>query len=199
MKNFIGIDDSKDGNISILSENKNNNINNKVSILERKEICQGNFKFKFEVNPSHNLIKPITISVGFEIDYYDETDMNVINEGNDLIDMEKNLKMGALYETLTLMRHFYVFKKTNTVHVLINVCSGKFFVVGGNELERKNNREYLNKTNSEILYLRSFYRIQLKQIKNVRPIFKYNKKDLNIVDININGNNLDNKLNKIIE
>ena len=55
----------------------------------------------------------------------------------------------------------------------------------------------MDKSNTEILYLRSFYRIQLNQINDVRPIFKYNKNDLQFVDININGNKVDNnQLNK---
>ena len=136
--------------------------------------------------------KPIQISVGFEIDYIDNTDINVINEeDNNKIDNGKKIKIGALYETLIVIRHFYIYKKTSKVHVLINISSGKFFVVGDEELENVNNREYVNKSNSQILYLRRFYRIQLEQIKDVRPIFKYNKKDLQFAEININGNKLD--------
>ena len=188
LKNFIGIDDSKDGNISILSEKKSININNKL--CRNNGVYKGNFKFKFEITPFNDLVKPIIISVGFEIDYIDYTDINVVNEENNEIISEKNLKIGAFYETLVVMRHFYIYKKTNKVHVLINISSGKFFVVGDSELDKRNHKQFLNKSNSEILYLRSFYSIQLKQIKAVRPIFKYNKRDLSLVDIDINGNKL---------
>ena len=195
LKNLFEINDNMDENIFILSEKKNDK-NNNISNLKPNDLYKGNFKFKFEISPFKEIVEPIKITVGFEIDYIDKTDINVINDGYNMLNDEKEIKIGALYETLVVLRHFYIYRKTNTVHVLINICSGKFFVVGESELEKRNNREYLKLSNSEILYLRTFKKISLNQIKKVRPIFKYNKNDLKIVNININGNNLDKKVIK---
>ena len=195
LKNLFEINDNMDENIFILSEKKSDK-NNNISNLKPNDLCKGNFKFKFEINPFKEIIEPIKITVGFEIDYIDNTDINVIDDDYNMLNDEKEIKMGALYETLVVLRHFYIYRKTNTVHVLINICSGKFFVVGESELEKRNNKQYLKLSNSEILYIRTFNKIFLRQIKNVRPIFKYNKNDLKIVNININGNKLDIKLIK---
>jgi hypothetical protein len=136
-------------------------------------------------------MEPIIITVGFEIDYIDESDINVVGEDKYQLNSIKDIKMGTFYETIMVLRHFYIYKKTNTVHVLINICSGKFFVIGENELNKRNSKLYLNSQNSEILYLRNFNKIYSNQIKDVRPIFKYNKNDLKIAHITINGNGLD--------
>ena len=37
-------------------------------------------KFKFGINPLKDNIEPIKISEGFEIDYIDDIDINVLNE-----------------------------------------------------------------------------------------------------------------------
>ena len=192
LKNILEINDQADGNFSILSENKDDSI---ISNSEQNNIIKGNFKFKFEVIPLNEIDEPFMISVGFEIDYIDETDQNLINKENKKLEDDKNIKMGAVYETLILMRHFYIYKSTNIVHVLLNITKGKFFVVGENELQKRNRKVYLNPDNTEICYVRSFNNIQLCQIKCVRPIFKYNKNSLQIANININGNALKNNKN----
>ena len=192
LKNLLEINDQVNGNISILLENKDDCL---ISNSEQNMIIKGNFKFKFEVIPLNEIDKPIMISVGFEIDYTDETDQNVINMENKKLEYDKNIKMGAVYETLILMRHFYIYKSTNIVHVLLNISKGKFFVVGENELQKRNKKIYLNPDNTEICYVRSFNSILLSQIKCVRPIFKYNKNSLEIAIININGKTLKNNKN----
>ena len=189
LKNILEINDQVDGNISILSEHKDDNI---ISNSEQNNIIKGNFKFKFEVIPLNEIDEPFKISVGFEIDYIDETDQNLISKENKKFEYDKNIKMGAVYETLIIMRHFYIYKSTNIVHVLLNITKGKFFVVGENELQKRNKKEYLKPENTEICYVRSFNNLQLCQIKCVRPIFKYNKNSLQIANININGNALKN-------
>ena len=181
LKNLIKINDNQDWNISILSEKKNN-INENTNLSNK-----GNFKFKYEITPIKNIVEPFKISVGFEIDYIDNDDINLINEEN-----EKNynkVKLDSLYETLSILRHFNIYKKTNKVHILINITEGFFFVIGENELQKIDKFQF---SNNEIFYLRRFIGIQLNKIKDVRPIFKYNKKDLYIADIEINGNKLNN-------
>ena len=198
LKNLSKIEDIKDGNISILSHKNDKSDINKPKI-EGANILKGkgNFKFKFEINPLNSLGKPIKITVGFEIDYIDDTDINIISEENNQIH-DENIRVGCLYETLSVMRHLLIYKKTNIIHVMINIFEGKFFVVGKNELDKRNNRKLLKRSPSAILYLRNFPKIKLNQIRDVRPIFKYNKNDLQFVDINISGNKLNNnQLNNI--
>ena len=89
------------------------------------------------------------------------------------------------------MRHFYIYKKTNRIHVLINISKGKFYIVGEKELEKRTNGEFLDVSKCEALYLTNFYPLCLNQIKDIRPIFKYNKNALQIADININGKKID--------
>ena len=198
LRNFFSFHDYKDKNISILCEHKDINING--SNYKNNDIYKGNFKFKLEIIPLKELIKPIKISVGFEIEYIDNTDINVIHEEDiNLIDNCVNKKIGSLYETLVVMRSFNIYKKTNKMHVLINISNGKLFVVGDDDLEKINNKTFVDKSNSEILYLRTFYRISLNQIKDVKPIFKFDKNDLLLAEININGKYIDNNiLNNII-
>ena len=189
LKNLSEINDQLDGNIAILQENKDDCI---ISSSEQNEIKKGNFKFKFEVIPLNEIEEPFMVSAGFEIDYIDLTDKNVISKENNTLKYDKKIKMGAVYETLILMRHFYICKNTNIVHVLLNISKGKFFVIGEDELQKKNNNIYLDADNTEIFYIRSFNNIKLKQITCVRPIFKYNKNSLQIANININGKTLKN-------
>ena len=198
LRNFFSFHDYKDKNISILCEHKDINING--SNYKNNDIYKGNFKFKLEIIPLKELRKPIKISVGFEIEYIDNTDINVIHEEDiNLIDYFVSKKIGSLYETLVVMRSFNIYKKTNKMHVLINISHGKLFIVGDDELEKINNKTFVDKSNSEILYLRTFYRISLNQIKDVKPIFKFDKNDLLLAEININGKNIDNNiLNNII-
>ena len=186
LQNIFEINDNMNEKLSIISEKKYNDINEK-----QYDICKGNFKFTFEIDPFDEIMEPIIITVGFEIDYIDESDINVVSEDKYQLNSVKDIKMGAFYETLVVLRHFYIYKKTNKVHVLINICSGKFFVIGENELNKRNSKLYLNSQNSEILYLRNFNKLYFNQIKDVRPIFKYNKNDLKIAHITINKNELD--------
>ena len=186
LQNIFEINDNMNEKLSIISEKKYNDINEK-----QNDICKGNFRFTFEIDPLDEIMEPIIISVGFEIDYIDESDINVVGEDKYQLNSVNDIKMGAFYETIMVLRHFYIYKKTNTVHVLINICSGKFFVIGENELNKRNSKLYLNSQNSEIMYLRNFNKIYSNQIKDVRPIFKYNKNDLKIAHITINGNGLE--------
>lgn len=162
-----------DKNILILTE-KN---------LENKEnsISKGNFKFRFEITPYKELKEKLKISVGFEIDYFEEEN----------ISLKKNdQKMILSYETLILIKHFLISKKTNKIHVMINISNGKFFVIGNDELEKRSKKIFLNSENSEILFLKNFKGIKLEYIKDVRPVFEYNVNYLKLVNIDVGRNTL---------
>ena len=74
---------------------------------------------------------------------------------------------------------------------MINIAEGLFFVIAKNELQNIDKIQFQNNNIDNILYLRRFNKIKLNQIKDVRPIFKYNKNDLKIVNIEIKGNKID--------
>ena len=135
----------------------------KKPTLNDNSINNGNYKFKFSIIPKKELKEPLEISVGFEIDFVEE---------NSLIEKE-NKKMKLICDTFSLIKNFLVYKGTNKVNVLINIPNGKFFVIGNDELEKRNKRIFLNSENSDILYLQNFPPIKQENIKDVRPLFKY--------------------------
>ena len=160
----------QDKNILILTEK---NIENKENSINK-----GNFKFRFEITPYKELKEQLKISVGFEIDYLEE----------DNILKKENKKMNLSYETLILIKHFLINKKTNKIHVMINISNGKFFVIGNDELEKRSKKVFLNSENTEILFLKNFRGIKLDYIKDVRPVFEYNINYLKLVNIDVGRN-----------
>ena len=155
--------------------NNDNNINkiyNKNDSID-DEIINGNYKFSFAIIPKSQIKKKIKIEVGFEVNFIDENDIDIINE-------EENTESDDSNE-------IPIYKKTNQIYVLINIEKGKFFVVGEKELNIKNNKDNLLSNSFNILYICNFQMILLERIKEVKPIFKYDKKALNVVEISING------------
>ena len=171
------IPDPHDKNRLILTEKNDKNKENSIS--------KGNFKFRFEITPYKELKEQLKISVGFEIDYLEE----------DTISKKENMKMNLSYETLILIKHFLINKKTNKIHVMINISNGKFFVIGNDELEKRSQNIFLNSKNSEILFLKNFRGIKLEYIKDVRPVFEYDINYLKLVNIDV-GRNILNEYSK---
>ena len=159
------IQNSQEKNIVTLSEKPggNNNISKD----------KGKYKFRFEITPIKELKEPIKISVGFEIDYFEE---------NNLIKKE-NAKMNLFYETMILINHFFIYKKTGQVYAMLNILNGKFFVAGKDEIDKRNKKIFLNSENTDILFLKNFPVIKLENIKEVRPLFKYNKNSQHLANI----------------
>ena len=171
------IPDPHDKNRLILTEKNDKN--------KESSISKGNFKFRFEITPYKELKEQLKISVGFEIDYLEE----------DTISKKENMKMNLSYETLILIKHFLINKKTNKIHVMINISNGKFFVIGNDELEKRSQNIFLNSKNSEILFLKNFRGIKLEYIKDVRPVFEYDINYLKLVNIDV-GRNILNEYSK---
>ena len=172
------IPDPHDKNRLILTEKNDKN--------KESSISKGNFKFRFEITPYKELKEQLKISVGFEIDYLEE---------EDTISKKENIKMNLSYETLILIKHFLINKKTNKIHVMINISNGKFFVIGNDELEKRSQNIFLNSKNSEILFLKNFRGIKLEYIKDVRPVFEYDINYLKLVNIDV-GRNILNEYSK---
>ena len=160
-------------NYSLLEKNENN---------ERSTNNKGNFKFKFEIIPYKELESPIKITLGFIFDYL--TEVNISKKDNKKINLSHTSKM--------LVQHFYINKKTNNINVMINITKGKFFVIGKEELDKKTNKIFIEPENSEILFLENFKGIKLDCIKDVRPIFEYDKNSLELANIIVGGNELNN-------
>ena len=170
--------------------NNDNNINkiyNKNDSID-DEIINGNYKFSFAIIPKSQIKKKIKIEVGFEVNFIDENDIDIINEEeNTESDDSNEIPLHSLIQKFCILRQFQIYKKTNQIYVLINIEKGKFFVVGEKELNIKNNKDNLLSNSFNILYICNFQMILLERIKEVKPIFKYDKKALNVVEISING------------
>ena len=158
--------------ILIYSEKPFNNKENSIN----KGKDKGNFKFKFEITPHKELEEPIQLSVGFKIDYFEENN-NLFRKGKKKIEL--------IEETLSLIRKFKLYKKINTVHALLNISNGKFFIVGRDELEKRRKKIFLNSENSDILFLKNFPPINLKLIKDVSPIITIDINYAKLVNIEV--------------
>ena len=175
-------------NFIIKNNNKNYsyyyNINN-----YNDEIKDGSFKYSFEIIPKIQNKVCVKIEVGFEIDFIDENDEDTIEdeENNESISDDNETALNSIIQKFSVLRQFKIYKQTNQIFALINVEKGKFFVVGEKELNSTNNQDNLSFNKYNILYTCKSQMISVEQIKEVRPIFNYNKKDLDIVEIMLNG------------
>ena len=178
------------GNNEIKNLDKNNIIeeNFKIGELNNNKYNNGSFKFSFEINPKTQNKICIEIEVGFEIDYVDDNSTNILNEEGDnefINNNNEEIVLDSVIEKFSILRQFKIYKKTNIINVLINIDKGKFFVVGNKELKEGNNNILLNKK-YKILYMGNFQGISFNKLKEIKPIFKFNKNDLNVVDIMLN-------------
>jgi len=175
--------------IKILNNSKNNKIDEKFNGM-KNNIFNESFKFTFEINPKNQSKINTKIEVGFEIEFIDEEDDINNNNLEDEDESNDNSVLSSISQKLSVLRQLKINKKTNVINALINVKEGKFFVVGNKDLNGKNNKELLSSKNNNILYLWNFQKINPTQVKQIIPIFKYEKKDLYIIDIIINGKNI---------
>jgi hypothetical protein len=170
--------------------NKNNKIDDNINGM-KSSIFNESFKFTFEINPKNENKISTKIEVGFEIEFIDEEeDINNNNLEEEDESNDNSSILSSISQKLSILRQLKINKKTNVINVLINVKEGKFFVVGNKEINGKNNKELLSSKNNNIFYLWNFQKINPTQVKQIIPIFKYEKKNLNIIDIIINGKNI---------
>ena len=175
--------------IKILNNSKNNKIDENYNGM-KNNIFNESFKFTFEIKPKNQSKICTKIEVGFEIEFLDEEDNINNNNFEEEDESNDNSILSSICQKLSVLRQLKINKKTNVINVLINVNEGKFFVVGNKELNGKNDKELLSSKNNNILYLFNFQKINPTQVKQIIPIFKYEKKALNIIDIIINGKNI---------
>jgi hypothetical protein len=169
--------------------NKNNNdINDSQIINANGLVLKDSFKFIFEIKQlkSDNNNNFIKIEIGFKIKYINVQDMNLIIDEH-LINKDKiNFKIGSLYDSVEIKKNLMIFKNTGKIYVLINVNRGKFFIIGNDELNKRKLNIFLNKTNTEIFFIKNFYSICVPFIKNIEPIFQFDKKEAKNFEIKFN-------------
>ena len=174
-------------------ENNSNKIDKKKKYDENDIFKKGYYKFSFEINPKINSKICINIEVGFEIDFIDQNDnsFNEEEEIEDSLNENDDIILDSIFQKLCISRRLNIHKKTNQIYVLINIIKGKFFVIGENEFNDIINKEFINSNIFNILYISNCQIIPIDKIKDIKPIFHYNKKDLNIVEIINNGRKIE--------
>ena len=99
-------------------------------------IKNGNFRFNFQIiqlKEDNNI--PIELEVGFEIKYINYQDMNLIIDEH-LINKENiGFKIGSLYDSLIMNKHFIVFKNRLYIFYVyrwnrIKILEKKYFSIG---------------------------------------------------------------------
>lgn len=156
------------------------------------------FKFTFEINPKKKNKICTIIEVGFEVDFVDENDIDLLNdddeEDNNPINNSDNNDniLDSVCQRFFVLRKFKIYKKTNIINVLINIDKGKFFIVGGKELNDINEKKFSLSKKNNLLYICNCQSVTLRQIRGVKPVLNYNKKDLYFNEIKINGKELEN-------
>ena len=163
-----------------------NGINDKkINIKDSAQ--KGCYKYELEITPINekNNIHA-KISVGFEIEYINISDMNLIIDENMINDENKDLKIGAICENDEIKKNLIIFRKTGVLYILININIGKMFIIGKEKLEKLEKKQECN----DIFFVKNFEPININFLKNINPIFQFNKTYLNIFDIKINGKNI---------
>ena len=101
--------------------------------------------------------------------------------------------MDSVCQKFSVCRKLNIRKKTNKINAFINIDKGKFFVVGDEELNELINKDDFDlPENLNLLYLCNCQNVPLEHIIEVRPILKYNKKDINFAEIIMNGKKIGN-------
>ena len=150
------------------------------------------YMFKFEIIPlkeENNSF--LTIEVGFNIKYINIQDMNLIIDEKFINKENINFKIGSLYDSLKIKKKLIIFKKTGIIYTLINIDKGKFFITGQEELEKRKFNIILNKANTKTFFIKNFFSIMNISLKNIEPIFNFDKNDLKNYDIIINDKKIE--------
>ena len=150
-------------------------------------IKNGNYRFSFQIillKEDNNI--QIELEVGFEIKYINYQDMCLIKDDHLTNKENINFKIGSLYDSLIMKKHFIIFKNTGIINVIINISRGKFFIIGEDELNKRKQNIFLDKNNTQIFFFKNFYPISSIHLKNVKPIFNYDKKVSKYVQIKVN-------------
>ena len=176
---FISIQDSSISNGAL-----NNNSKSQDNVMNKESSEKGCYMYKFEVNEikDKNEDNDILgkISIGFELEYINVSDMNLIVDENMINKENKNIKIGAMCENDEIKKNIIIFKNTGVIYILINVNKGKMFIVDKDQLEKK------EKENNDIFYVKNFNAINIYFLKSIKPILHCSKNIFNNFEIKIN-------------
>ena len=185
---------SKSQNFSI--ENNINNNKKEINIFhqEKKQqkincgIDNGNYIFSFRIVPKKKKIIDVNIKIGFEIIYVDEDDSEINMDEESSETFDESIIFGCTYQKYYIVKNLNVHRKTNNINVLMDILKGKFLIFKDIDNSESNINQNISLQN--ILSSFDCQKISKDKIKEINPIFKYDSKDLKIVDIFINGNPL---------
>ena len=178
IKNIENTNEKIESNININNISRlNNQIN--LSCSQDKDI----FKFSFKIIPKGKNDINISIELGFEIIIIEEdnNENNLENEESSE-SSEKSITLSNTYQKYYIFKHLNIHKKTKNIIALIDISKGKFYILS-NTTENLD----ISLDNNIILSSSDCQKIPLNKIKDVYPIFKYDSKYLNFVDIFFNG------------
>ena len=174
---FLLIEDS-----SLSNGGLNNNSKNQDNIMNNESSQKGCYMYKLEINKikDNNEDDDILgkISIGFELEYINISDMNIIVDENMINKENKDIKIGAICENDEIKKNIIIFKNTGIIYILININKGKMFIVDKGQLEKREN--------NEIFYVKNFNPINIYFLKSIRPILHCSKSVFNNFEIKIN-------------
>ena len=171
---FLLIQDSSLSNGGI-----NNNSKSQDNIMSNESSQKGCYIYKLEVNEIKDNDEDNDIlwkiSIGFELEYINASDMNLIVDENMINKENKNIKIGALCENDEIKKNIIIFKNTGVIYIIINVNKGKMFIIDKDHLEK---RDY-----NGIFYVKNFNPINIYFLKSIRPILHCSKNIFNNLEI----------------
>ena len=176
-------------NESYLLSNSNNINSNKNAL--NGLMLNDSYIFQFEVSsllPQNN--KFLKIKVGFKLEYINSKDINFLIDAHAINEENMNYKIGSLGDTLKLQKNLKILKNTGIVYAIINITKGKFFIIGKKEIKIRKKNLFLGRNNAEIFYLQNFVPISTSSLKNIKPTFHMDKKNIKFFEIKFNDKKL---------
>ena len=77
--------------------------------------------------------------------------------------------------------------------MLINIKRGKLFIIGKEELDKRKNKIFLDRNNTNIFFVKNFepiLNINTNVLRSIEPVFNFDKKNLEYYQIKVNDEKL---------
>jgi hypothetical protein len=177
-------------NSIIIGFGKNNSSKRLIRInhnsIENGILSFDNYKYKFEITPFTNNYHPFKVEVGFKVEDIDNKDLNLIQDEDSVNNNIFNCKIASLYDSFELKKNLVIFEKTGTVYVLINIKRGKLFIIGKEELDKRKNKIFLDRNNTNVFFVKNFEPIlNTHFLRSIEPVFNFDKKIWNIMKLQL--------------
>ena len=122
----------------------------------------------------------------FEIIYQEENSSEINIDEESLESSEDSIFFNPVYKKLYILENISLYKMKNIYDVILSIPKRKFLI-----MRNKNNKENILINDNKniffdkryILFTSELNNFPHENIKEVNPIFNYNKKILNMVDI----------------